>query len=243
MSVPANPVNPERPEQDNIVPVRHQVTADERAARTSHYGAVLWFTGLPGSGKSTLAMALERRLFDLSLAGLHARRRQHPPRLERGPGVLAARPGREHPARRRGGRALRRCRRNLHRRVHLTVPGRPGARARRGRRASLFRGVREIGALDLRAPRPERSLSPRARRRDQGFHRRRRALRSAGTARDRHRHRDAGYRSLRRRSCWRSSWRAAARKGPRRDVPPRTPPMSGLWAFVPACRTRRWAAS
>lgn len=52
-------------ETPNIVPVRHQVTADERATRTSHYGAVVWFTGLPGSGKSTLAMALERRLFDL----------------------------------------------------------------------------------------------------------------------------------------------------------------------------------
>ena len=51
-------------EQGNLVPVRHQVTARERAARTRHHGAVLWFTGLPGSGKSTLAMALERRLFD-----------------------------------------------------------------------------------------------------------------------------------------------------------------------------------
>jgi bifunctional enzyme CysN/CysC len=48
----------------DLVPVRHQVTAQERAARTRHNGAVLWFTGLPGSGKSTLAMALERRLFD-----------------------------------------------------------------------------------------------------------------------------------------------------------------------------------
>jgi len=66
MSIPANSMNPDRSEQDNIVPVRHQVTATERAARTSHHGAVLWFTGLPGSGKSTLAMALERRLFDLS---------------------------------------------------------------------------------------------------------------------------------------------------------------------------------
>ena len=66
MSIPANSMNPDRSKQDNIVPVRHQVTATERAARTSHHGAVLWFTGLPGSGKSTLAMALERRLFDLS---------------------------------------------------------------------------------------------------------------------------------------------------------------------------------
>jgi bifunctional enzyme CysN/CysC len=54
-----------RPDGGNIVPVRHQVTAGERAARVGHAGAVLWFTGLPGSGKSTLAMALERRLFDL----------------------------------------------------------------------------------------------------------------------------------------------------------------------------------
>ena len=50
----------------NMVPVRHDVTADERAARAGHAGAVLWLTGLPGSGKSTLAMALERRLFDRS---------------------------------------------------------------------------------------------------------------------------------------------------------------------------------
>lgn len=55
----------DHPVAGNIVPVRHQVTADERAARSGHAGAVLWFTGLPGSGKSTLAMALERRLFDL----------------------------------------------------------------------------------------------------------------------------------------------------------------------------------
>src|SRR5436190_2150079 len=44
----------------DLVPVRHQVTGEERAARNRHYGAVLWFTGLPGSGKSTLAMG-ERR--------------------------------------------------------------------------------------------------------------------------------------------------------------------------------------
>ena len=54
-----------RLEAGNIVPVRHQVTAAERATRARHAGAVLWFTGLPGSGKSTLAMALERRLFDV----------------------------------------------------------------------------------------------------------------------------------------------------------------------------------
>jgi adenylylsulfate kinase-like enzyme len=30
----------------DLVPVRHQVTAQERAAHTRHYGAVLWFTGV-----------------------------------------------------------------------------------------------------------------------------------------------------------------------------------------------------
>lgn len=54
-----------RPDGGDTVPVRHEVTADQRAARTGHAGAVVWLTGLPGSGKSTLAMALERRLTDL----------------------------------------------------------------------------------------------------------------------------------------------------------------------------------
>ncbi len=49
----------------DTTPVRHHVSAEERAARTGHSGAVVWLTGLPGSGKSTLAMALERRLTDL----------------------------------------------------------------------------------------------------------------------------------------------------------------------------------
>ncbi len=60
---PSAPVPP--PRADHLVVVRHQVTAEERAARAGHAGAVVWLTGLPGSGKSTLAMALERRLFDL----------------------------------------------------------------------------------------------------------------------------------------------------------------------------------
>ena len=49
---------------NNIVPVASAVTADERAQRFGHGGAVIWFTGLPASGKSTLARALERHLFD-----------------------------------------------------------------------------------------------------------------------------------------------------------------------------------
>jgi bifunctional enzyme CysN/CysC len=48
----------------NIVPVNSTISADERAQRCAHRGAVIWFTGLPASGKSTLARALERHLFD-----------------------------------------------------------------------------------------------------------------------------------------------------------------------------------
>ncbi|HKY87081.1 MAG TPA: adenylyl-sulfate kinase [Pseudorhodoplanes sp.] len=52
------------PVANNIVPVASAVSADERAQRFGHGGAVIWFTGLPASGKSTLARALERHLFD-----------------------------------------------------------------------------------------------------------------------------------------------------------------------------------
>jgi bifunctional enzyme CysN/CysC len=48
----------------NVVAVRSAVTAEERAVRAGHRGAVLWLTGRPASGKSTLARALERHLFD-----------------------------------------------------------------------------------------------------------------------------------------------------------------------------------
>lgn len=47
----------------DIVPVESALRPDERSARYSHSGAVVWLTGLPGSGKSTLARALERKLF------------------------------------------------------------------------------------------------------------------------------------------------------------------------------------
>ncbi|HEY5258351.1 MAG TPA: adenylyl-sulfate kinase [Candidatus Baltobacteraceae bacterium] len=47
----------------NLHPIAHLVTGDERVRRNGHRGAVVWLTGLSGSGKSTLAMALERRLF------------------------------------------------------------------------------------------------------------------------------------------------------------------------------------
>ncbi len=47
----------------NIFWVEGKVTAHDRAARTGHRGAVVWFTGLSGAGKSTIAQALERELF------------------------------------------------------------------------------------------------------------------------------------------------------------------------------------
>src|SRR2546430_69161 len=43
--------------------VEGKITAEARAARTGHRGAVVWFTGLSGAGKSTIAQALERELF------------------------------------------------------------------------------------------------------------------------------------------------------------------------------------
>ncbi|PYL52967.1 MAG: adenylyl-sulfate kinase [Verrucomicrobia bacterium] len=48
---------------NNIFWVEGKITAQARAARTGHRGAVVWFTGLSGAGKSTIAQALERELF------------------------------------------------------------------------------------------------------------------------------------------------------------------------------------
>jgi bifunctional enzyme CysN/CysC len=48
----------------NVFRVEHRVSAQDRAKRNGHHGAVLWFTGLSGSGKSTVGLELERRLFD-----------------------------------------------------------------------------------------------------------------------------------------------------------------------------------
>src|SRR5256712_6061776 len=47
----------------NIFLGEGKITAEARAARTGHRGAVVWFTGLSGAGKSTIAQALERELF------------------------------------------------------------------------------------------------------------------------------------------------------------------------------------
>tara|TARA_B100001964_G_C14111635_1_gene544112 strand:+ start:120 stop:719 length:600 start_codon:yes stop_codon:yes gene_type:complete len=49
----------------NLVTVKHRISAQQRSQANSHKGGVLWFTGLPGSGKTTLAIELEHRLFKL----------------------------------------------------------------------------------------------------------------------------------------------------------------------------------
>lgn len=53
---------------NNLVPVFHKLTAENRANRYGHGGGVIWMTGYSASGKSTLAMALEQRLMDLGYA-------------------------------------------------------------------------------------------------------------------------------------------------------------------------------
>jgi bifunctional enzyme CysN/CysC len=52
----------------NIFWVEGKITANDRASRSGHRGAVVWFTGLSGAGKSTVAQALERELFN---RGMH----------------------------------------------------------------------------------------------------------------------------------------------------------------------------
>jgi bifunctional enzyme CysN/CysC len=48
---------------DDISPVAHKVSLQERQAVNRHRPGVLWLTGLSGAGKSTIAMEVERRLF------------------------------------------------------------------------------------------------------------------------------------------------------------------------------------
>jgi len=51
----------------NIFWSEGKITARERALRSGHRGAVVWFTGLSGAGKSTIAQALERELFNRAM--------------------------------------------------------------------------------------------------------------------------------------------------------------------------------
>jgi bifunctional enzyme CysN/CysC len=52
---------------DNIFWSESDITAQRRALRNQHRGAVIWLTGLSGAGKSTIARALEKELFQLSM--------------------------------------------------------------------------------------------------------------------------------------------------------------------------------
>jgi bifunctional enzyme CysN/CysC len=48
---------------ENIFWSESEITAERRARRNQHRGAVVWLTGLSGAGKSTVARALEKELF------------------------------------------------------------------------------------------------------------------------------------------------------------------------------------
>jgi bifunctional enzyme CysN/CysC len=52
---------------DNIFWSESEITAERRAQRNQHRGAVIWLTGLSGAGKSTIARALEKELYALSM--------------------------------------------------------------------------------------------------------------------------------------------------------------------------------
>jgi bifunctional enzyme CysN/CysC len=52
---------------ENIFWSESEITAERRAMRNQHRGAVVWLTGLSGAGKSTIARALEKELFQLSM--------------------------------------------------------------------------------------------------------------------------------------------------------------------------------
>lgn len=48
---------------ENIFWSESEITAERRAIRNQHRGAVVWLTGLSGAGKSTIARGLEKELF------------------------------------------------------------------------------------------------------------------------------------------------------------------------------------
>jgi bifunctional enzyme CysN/CysC len=52
---------------DNIFWSESEITAERRAVRNQHRGAVIWLTGLSGAGKSTIARSLEKELFQLRM--------------------------------------------------------------------------------------------------------------------------------------------------------------------------------
>jgi bifunctional enzyme CysN/CysC len=59
--------SPKAVKSENIFWSESEITAERRALRNQHRGAVVWLTGLSGAGKSTIARALEKELFRLSM--------------------------------------------------------------------------------------------------------------------------------------------------------------------------------
>ena len=139
---------------------------DARGARRCATATRAACSGSPAcraAGKSTLALALEARAVRQGLPRLRAGRRQHPRRPERQSRLLARGPRREHPPRRRGRGAVRRCRLPRDQLVHLAL-SRPIASARAGRGAGrvprdLHPGARSRSA---RSAIPRASTSARA---------------------------------------------------------------------------------
>lgn len=75
----------------NIQPVPHRVTKEQRIRHTGHAGAVIWLTGLSGAGKLTLAMELEKELLRLGYLGYVLDGGQRPGRHQLKLGFLAGR--------------------------------------------------------------------------------------------------------------------------------------------------------
>ncbi|MEN3369801.1 MAG: bifunctional enzyme CysN/CysC [Verrucomicrobiota bacterium] len=59
--------SPREIKSENIFWSESEITAERRAVRNQHRGAVVWLTGLSGAGKSTIARALENELFQRSM--------------------------------------------------------------------------------------------------------------------------------------------------------------------------------
>jgi bifunctional enzyme CysN/CysC len=54
---------PVRLQSSNVTWHKTRISADDRALKNGHKGAVIWMTGLSGAGKSTIATELENELF------------------------------------------------------------------------------------------------------------------------------------------------------------------------------------
>ena len=165
------------PDQRNLVTVRstnitavgHGVTPTRAPQRNGHRARC---SGSPASPVPASRRSRSRRGRALHprLSRLRPRRRQHPHRAQRQSELLARGPGREHPARRRGRRAVRGRRLHRHQLVHLALPQRPAAGAG-GRGRALPRDLRQGPPRGLRGARPQGPLQARPHRRDQGLHR------------------------------------------------------------------------